>query len=224
MAKSLQDLFDSGIDPVVPVPVKPVIPVRDYPAAAQSPEYNVEDVTPDAVQQDRENWEKRKLLFARTLYGEARGEGPEGMEAVANVLRNRKEDTNYPSNYTDVIKQPKQFSIWNDPKSQIYKNLEKLKPGQGSAVFDEAYSIAGRFMDGGAPYVYDSTGSLIEADHYLNPAKTAKQYKSGKIPESHWSKNKNVELQGILGSHHFYKDKTRPRSGFNTGRDRYLKR
>ena len=197
-------------------------------AKAAAPEYNVEDVTPEAVKQDKENWEKRRLLFARTLYGEARGEGPEGMEAVANVLRNRKEDTNYPSNYTDVIKQPDQFSVWRNKtpdEKKIYKALEKLKPNTGNAVFDEAYEIAGRFMDGdgGAPYVYDSTGGLIDADHYLNPVKVAKQYKTGKIPKSHWSKNKDVELQGVLGAHHFYKDKTRPPSGFNTGRDRYVR-
>jgi hypothetical protein len=187
------------------------------------PAYNFDDVTPEAIQQDKDLWKNTQLQFARTLYGEGRGEGEAGMEAIANVLRNRRADTNYPPNYPKVITQPNQFSIWNDPKSKEYKALNKMKPDKGDEVFDKAYGMAGRFMEDKVPYEYDSTGSLMESDHYLNPVETAKQYKSGKIPEGHWSKDKGMKLQGVLGNHNFYKDKTRPASGFNTGRDRYLK-
>lgn len=190
----------------------------------QLPEYNVEDITPEAVEQDNRAFENEKLLMARTLYGEARGEGPEGMEAVANSIRNRVHNSNYPPNYTGVIRKPKQYSIWNDPNSNLYRNLEALQPNTGNASFDKAYEIAGKIMDEEEnPYTHDTTGSLIDADHYLNPVKTARGYESGKIPDSHWSKHPKMKLQGVLGNHHFYKDESRPPSGFATGKDRYKK-
>ena len=206
------------VKPVVPVPVKPVVPVRDY---SQSP-YNIEDVNPQSIASDRnsaEQYENDKLLLARTLFGEAGAEGPEGMEAVANVIRNRVRDTNYPSTYRKVIdpaikkKRITQFSAWNDPNSDIYKKIKDLKPGQGNPAFDSAYEIAEYTMDhaNSVPYRHDTSGSLIDADHYLNRAATAKLYKSGKIPDDHWS-NK-AQLIGKLGKHHFYKDTTRPKSG-----------
>ena len=83
----------------------------------QLPAYNVEDITPESIAHANNEWERERILLARTLYGEARGEGPEGMEAVANSIRNRVHNTNYPPNYTGVIRQPKQYSIWNDPNS-----------------------------------------------------------------------------------------------------------
>ena len=38
-------------------------------------------------------------ILARTLYGEARGEGTEGMEAVANVIMNRYRKPKWYSGY-----------------------------------------------------------------------------------------------------------------------------
>lgn len=49
---------------------------------------------------------------SRTIYGEARGEGEPGMQAVANVILNRAKLAN--ARPLDVVKAPKQFSTWND--------------------------------------------------------------------------------------------------------------
>ena len=53
-------------------------------------------------------------LMARTVWGEARGEGVEGMIAVANVIMNRMSDSNrWGNTISAVIRQPFQFSVWN---------------------------------------------------------------------------------------------------------------
>ena len=56
-------------------------------------------------------------ILAANLYFEARGEGVDGMIAVANVVRNRVNDPEFPSTYREVITQPKQFSWYSPNKS-----------------------------------------------------------------------------------------------------------
>ena len=51
-------------------------------------------------------------VIALTLFGEARGEGPEGRIAVANVLRNRLETKRFGPTLRTVCLQPHQFSCW----------------------------------------------------------------------------------------------------------------
>ena len=54
-------------------------------------------------------------LMARTLYGEARGEGDQGMQAVANVIMNRVNAGKwYGKTVEEVVLKPKQFSCWNE--------------------------------------------------------------------------------------------------------------
>lgn len=57
-------------------------------------------------------------ILAANLYFEARGEGVDGMIAVANVVRNRVNDPEFPSTYREVITQPKQFS-WYAPNQSL---------------------------------------------------------------------------------------------------------
>ena len=52
-------------------------------------------------------------VMARTLWGEARGEGLAGMRAVAHVIMNRVTDARWPNSIAAVCKQPYQFSCWN---------------------------------------------------------------------------------------------------------------
>ena len=52
-------------------------------------------------------------IVARTLFGEARGEGPLGMRAVAHVIRNRVRDKRWRDTYAEVCLRSKQFSAWN---------------------------------------------------------------------------------------------------------------
>lgn len=74
------------------------------------------------------NIEQDVDIVARTLWGEARGEGTAGMQAVAAVILNRaaisKKHGNFwwGRNVVEICRKPYQFSCWNrnDP------NFEKL--------------------------------------------------------------------------------------------------
>ncbi|MCP4379836.1 MAG: hypothetical protein GY798_00135 [Hyphomicrobiales bacterium] len=106
------------------------------------------------------------LTLARTLYGEARGEPTEGIEAVANVILNRVRSNRYPNTVAKVCLQRLQFSCWNDndPNKKI---IARLKPGD-SAVFDKVLGIAKRAVLGGLP------NTVVGALHYhakqINPS------------------------------------------------------
>ena len=52
--------------------------------------------------------------LAVAIFFEARAEPIEGMEAVANVIINRVEDSRYPDTVCDVVWEPKQFSWTHD--------------------------------------------------------------------------------------------------------------
>jgi N-acetylmuramoyl-L-alanine amidase len=65
---------------------------------------------------DASHWANRdpvvkKRIIALTILGEARGEGKEGMHAVACVIQQRAK--NRKMKLVDVCLQKKQFSIWN---------------------------------------------------------------------------------------------------------------
>lgn len=54
-----------------------------------------------------------QTVAARTIWGEARGEGDVGMKAVAHVLLNRQKDGRWGSMLGQVCRSPWQFSCWN---------------------------------------------------------------------------------------------------------------
>lgn len=107
-------------------------------------------------------------VLARTIWGEARGEGVAGMVAVAWVARNRVEmdlgNDGKPDwwgeGYGGVCRKPWQFSCWNanDPNS-AYLRDEKPIP---AAQFQQAREVAVAVIDGHRP---DPTGG---ATHYYS--------------------------------------------------------
>ena len=89
--------------------------------------------------------------LARTLWGEARGEGSEGMKAVANVILNREKIAQnkgkfwWGNNIIQICQKPYQFSCWNraDP------NFRKLQSAdEGDLYFATALRIARRAVIG----------------------------------------------------------------------------
>lgn len=102
-------------------------------------------------------------VLARTIWGEARGESVQGMEAVANVIMNRlamsrKRGRFWWGNSIETIcKKPQQFSCWNnnDPN---YKKLQSLT--DSDSVFALCKRIARRAAMNTLP---DHTNG---ADHY----------------------------------------------------------
>lgn len=87
--------------------------------------------------------------LARTIWAEARGDGYDGMRAVAEVIINRALDPKrWPSSITKVAKQRRQFSCWNkwDP------NLRKLlKVTESDAAFRLAKEVARDVVEGKSP-------------------------------------------------------------------------
>lgn len=137
---------------------------------------------------------------ARTLWGEARGEGRQGMEAVADVIRNRQwaalewlarnpNKKRHPlfgdGTLADVCKRPWQFSCWNanDP------NLPKLKAVTRADVhFRQALDIADILANG-------NLSALTRG---------ATHYHHNKIPKPPWTAGANHCAD--FGVHIFYKD------------------
>jgi len=90
-------------------------------------------------------------VLARTLWGEARGEGCAGMQAVANVVMNRvriaekSESFWWGNNVIQVCQKPYQFSCWNrsDPN---FKKLQEVD--SKNLYFATAQRIAQRALAG----------------------------------------------------------------------------
>ena len=134
-------------------------------------------------------------ILARTLYGEARGEGLHGMIAVAWAIRNRVDtDLNHDGKrdwwgegYTEVCRTPYQFSCWNknDP-NYPYLIGQKLIPEK---AFSLAIQAAQSVISGRIP---DPTGG---ATHYYAT--------SMKTPPA-WTTKGQFTAQ--IGQHRFYKN------------------
>ncbi|MCB1530912.1 MAG: cell wall hydrolase [Rhodospirillales bacterium] len=128
-------------------------------------------------------------VLARTLWGEARGEGERGMEAVAAVVLNRVNISKAKGGYwwgNDIIRvcqKPYQFSCWNrsDPS---YKKLQAAD--EKNARFVTALEVARRAASG---TLRDPTGG---ATHY-HAAYVAPYWAKGEKPTA------------IIGQHIFYK-------------------
>lgn len=129
-------------------------------------------------------------VLARTLWGEARGEGAAGMEAVACVILNRvavaqKNGGKYwwGNNIIQVCQKPYQFSCWNrsDPN---FRKLQEID--EKNLYFATAVKIARRAMIGA---LKDFTRG---ATHYHE-----------KSIAPYWAKNEKPAA--AIGRHVFYR-------------------
>lgn len=135
-------------------------------------------------------------IVATTLWGEARGEGTKGMQAVMNVIMNRsKQDFN---KARSIVLQPKQFSMWNkvsDPEKLAMKLAIEYRDNK---TWKEAVKIVDLAMKG---QLKDITGG---ATFYFNP----------KLANPSWAK-KMVKTASI-GNHDFYKPMPKVKKKTNT--------
>jgi spore germination cell wall hydrolase CwlJ-like protein len=129
--------------------------------------------------------------LARTIWGEARGEGTEGMQAAANVVMNRyraaqsstAKARQFGATVTEICRKPYQFSAWNarDP------NLGKMLAVDES---DQAFRLAKQIArDALTGRLSDITGG---ADHY-HTASVSPSWSKGQTPVAE------------IGSHEFYR-------------------
>lgn len=130
-------------------------------------------------------------VLARTLWGEARGEGLVGQLAVAWTIRNRvfdgKNKSWWGEGYAGVCQAKWQFSCWNsnDPNFAYLSGAKPIPAGQ----FKQCLEAANAVIDG---TVDDMTGG---ATHY---------YASSMPKAPNWVKGAKLTL--ALGHHKFYKD------------------
>lgn len=120
--------------------------------------------------------------MARTIYGEARGEGARGMQAVGNVIMNRvKAGSWYGASIKDVCLKPYQFSCWNanDPNRE---KILKATPAQ----LQQARTIAEKVISG---ELSDITGG---ATHYY----------ADSIAAPYWTAS--MRQTTTIGHHKFY--------------------
>lgn len=130
-------------------------------------------------------------VLAKTIYGEARGERVEGMEAVACVILNRAKVAKdkggkfwWGNDVKSVCLKPYQFSCWNDndPNSSLL-----CKDLTGKLAYDQCLEVAKHALMG---ILADKTNG---ATHYHTSYCKPK-----------WAKDKKP--CAIIGNHYFYKD------------------
>lgn len=128
-------------------------------------------------------------VLARTLWGEARGEGTKGMEAVACVVQNRvaaakaRKGFWWGNDIIAVCQKPFQFSCWNGNDPQRPKVVAVTAR---NIHFATAIRVARRCVYGG---IADITGG---ATHY---------HTLDIMP--HWTRG--VQPVAIIGHHMFYR-------------------
>lgn len=134
-------------------------------------------------------------VMAKTIYGEARGEGAEGMEAVACVIINRykvqKWFTGYRIEYgvkipgiAETCRKPRQFSCWNE-KDANFRLLQKVD--EKDEVFASCLNLAARAIAG-------------RLEDFTNNA----TYYHTKTIRPKWTMHKSPCYR--VGSHLFYND------------------
>lgn len=146
-----------------------------------------EEIENTAIEQDYYR-ELEIDVLARTIFGEARSEGADGMEAVACVVLNRRAVAKKMGGYwwgnsiIDICQKPFQFSCWNkdDP------NLKRIQTvTDKDLVFQTALRIARRAVIGS---LRDTTlGATHYHADYVSP---------------YWAKNQRPVTQ--IGRHIFY--------------------
>lgn len=141
-------------------------------------------------------------VCAKTIWGEARGEGSRGMQAVANVIRNRYLKAQrkigkvvwWGTSFTSICQKKNydsarrvysyQFSCW-DPKDPNRAKMAALKPGS-DANFDMALNIARQMLAGTLPDITNG------ADHYY----------ATYIGKPYWAVDETPVAS--IGQHRFY--------------------
>lgn len=81
--------------------------------------------------------------MARTAWGEARGEGQKGMQAVINVIMNRvKAGSWYGATPKEVCTKKSQFSVWNKSDPNYSKMLAVTESDKNFAIAKQLATAA----------------------------------------------------------------------------------
>ncbi len=127
--------------------------------------------------------EKQLDVLVKTVLGEARGEGVGGMEAVAQVIRNRANSGKYPNDPMAVALQPYQFSTWN--RGEGGNNPQQFK--SGTQQYETARQAVERVFSGDS--IDPTNGALFYHTPQVNP---------------NWANEVNKYGTTQIGNHIFY--------------------
>lgn len=140
-----------------------------------------------------------QALTSLCLWREARGEGAEGMTAVACVIRNRVAKRH--TSYAIEVMRPWQFTSMTDPKDPEYR----LMPDPKDASWAQAQKIAADVISGdqadvtnGATLYWNPRG-IVSVNRFPLP-----DGELVKFPE-HWNKAV-VEYSATIGRHIFLRE------------------
>lgn len=130
-----------------------------------------------------------KDWLARTIWGEARGDGAAGMRAVAAVIMNRVASRRYPNTVQGVVLQPWQFSMWiaGEPNGAAARAVTDADRNFRTALGIAEDALTGRLSD-------PTDGATL----YYAPAAMVP---AGSTPRWDFSKLRYV---GQIGGHRFY--------------------
>jgi N-acetylmuramoyl-L-alanine amidase len=118
-------------------------------------------------------------VLALNMYHEARGEGPDGMQMIAEVTLNRVDHPRYPDNICEVVYQRSQFS---------WTHLKRDHTPYETDVWEEVLEIAGQVLNEDIE-LFDNG-----ATHFLNENAVRA------LPR--WTRE--FEMVGRIGNHTFY--------------------
>lgn len=121
-------------------------------------------------------------ILARTILGEARGEGASGMAAVAQTILNRSRSGRFPDDPAQVALQDNQFSVWNNGAGSGKTNYDR-----NSNEYLNALQIVDAVASGSIP---DQTNGAL---YYHNPAVSPA-----------WANGVNQYGTTRIGNHIFY--------------------
>lgn len=141
-------------------------------------EYGIEPTSGDPIAEIYSN--PRNLdVAAKTIAGEARGESPEGRQAIGEVLRNRSLASG--RSVAEEARKASQFSVWNegDPNRGYVENLDESDPN---------------YIEAQQNFLSSANSDLTKgATHYYNPS----------VVTPEWAKGGNFVETARIGNHRF---------------------
>lgn len=91
--------------------------------------------------------DRQRTIIAQTLWGEARGEPPEGMRAVASVIERRRQlHWRKATTAAEVCLTPLQFSCWNERDPNRARMIAVAR--QPDTAYERALALADDILDG----------------------------------------------------------------------------
>lgn len=138
-------------------------------------------VTDSAVQS------REQLCVENALYHEARGESPEGIRAVLEVIINRTKHKDFPSSFCKVILQDKQFSAFNHNPSKAFISPYKHSETEVKELIQQLAAKAVKTGLNQSDKVLDNPDVLYYHTHKVKPS---------------WSKKMKLVKQ--VGKHKFF--------------------